>query len=255
LHDFVIRHDGLRVYPRLVAAEHKRSYARDRSKRHPQLDKLLGAGSRKAPARSSSAPPAPASRRSPRSSSHAAARAASTRPSTCSTKASRRSSSARRASARCRAARAIGLVSLRQVDPAELLPGEFAHSLRDAVENEHADLVVIDSLNGYLNATPGEKFLTLHLHELLTYLGQCGVTTLLLMTQHGIVGSEMAVPVDASYLADSVMSLRYFEARAKSGRPSPSSRKGRASTSGPFASCGSTKASRWATSCGSSRVY
>ena len=75
--------------------------------------------------------------------------------------------------------------------------------------------MVIDSLNGYLNATPSEKFLTLHLHELLTYLGQSGATTLLLMTQHGIVGQDMSMPIDASYLADSVVSLRYFEARGE----------------------------------------
>jgi circadian clock protein KaiC len=108
-----------------------------------------------------------------------------------------------------------GRVNLRQVDPAELSPGEFAHSLRAAVENENAQLVVIDSLNGYLNATPSERFLTLHLHELLTYLGQCGATTLLLMTQHGIVGQDVSMPIDASYLADAVISLRYFEARGE----------------------------------------
>jgi circadian clock protein KaiC len=73
-------------------------------------------------------------------------------------------------------------------------------------------MVVIDSLNGYLNATPSERFLTLHIHELLTYLGQSGVTTLLLMTQHGMVGADVYVPLDASYLADSVIALRYFEA-------------------------------------------
>ena len=105
-----------------------------------------------------------------------------------------------------------GRLSLRQVDPAELSPGEFAHSLRVAVENENTRMVVIDSLNGYLNATPSERFLTLHIHELLTYLGQQGVTTLLLMTQHGMVGADVYVPIDASYLADSVISLRYFEA-------------------------------------------
>ena len=105
-----------------------------------------------------------------------------------------------------------GRLSLRQVDPAELSPGEFAHSLRVAVENENTRMVVIDSLNGYLNATPSERFLTLHIHELLTYLGQQGVTTLLLMTQHGMVGADVYVPLDASYLADAVISLRYFEA-------------------------------------------
>ncbi len=108
-----------------------------------------------------------------------------------------------------------GMIRLRQIDPAELSPGEFAHGLRSSIENDKTQLVVIDSLNGYLNATPSEKYLTLHLHEILTYLGQCGATTLLLMTQHGIVGQDMSMPIDASYLADSVVSLRYFEARGE----------------------------------------
>ena len=98
-----------------------------------------------------------------------------------------------------------GRMSVRQVDPAELSPGEFAHGLRAAVEHDETRLVVIDSLNGYLNATPSERFLILHMHELLTYLGQRGVTTLLLMTQHGLVGGDVYVPLDASYLADAVI--------------------------------------------------
>jgi circadian clock protein KaiC len=72
-------------------------------------------------------------------------------------------------------------------------------------------MIVIDSLNGLLNAMPNELFLSLHLHELLTYLGQQGVTTLLALTQHGIIGADTSLPVDASYLADTVILLRYFE--------------------------------------------
>jgi circadian clock protein KaiC len=83
--------------------------------------------------------------------------------------------------------------------------------VRAEAQSENS-LIVIDSLNGYLNAMPSEQFLTLHLHELLTYLGQRGVTTMLLMTQHGIVSPDAATPVDASYLADTVMLMRYFEA-------------------------------------------
>ena len=105
-----------------------------------------------------------------------------------------------------------GRVALRQVDPVELTPGEFAHTVRHEVEGKPGGIVVIDSLNGYLNAMPSERFLTLHLHELLAFLGQRGVTTILLMTQHGVVGGEIQVPVDASYLADTVILLRYFEA-------------------------------------------
>ena len=105
-----------------------------------------------------------------------------------------------------------GRIDLRQVDPAELSPGEFAHAVRVAADDEHSRVIVIDSLNGYLNAMPSEQYLTLHLHELLSYLGQTDVTTLLTMTQHGIVASDAAAPVDASYLADTVLLLRYFEA-------------------------------------------
>ena len=104
-----------------------------------------------------------------------------------------------------------GRVKIRQVDPAELSPGELAHSIRQAVEVDHASIVVIDSLNGYLNAMPGERFLIIQLHELLTYLGKAGVATLLVAAHQGLIGSHMTSPVDASYLADAVVLLRYFE--------------------------------------------
>lgn len=104
-----------------------------------------------------------------------------------------------------------GRVAIRQVDPAELSPGELTHAIRHAVEKEHASVVVIDSLNGYLNAMPGERFLIIQLHELLTYLGQAGVATLLVAAHQGLIGGHMASPVDASYLADAVVLLRYFE--------------------------------------------
>jgi circadian clock protein KaiC len=94
-------------------------------------------------------------------------------------------------------------------------PGEFAHRVRQSTEEDGARVVVIDSLNGYMNAMPEERFLTIQLHELLTYLGQQGVVTFLVVAQHGLVGNNMLSPVDASYLADSVVLLRYFEARGK----------------------------------------
>jgi circadian clock protein KaiC len=104
-----------------------------------------------------------------------------------------------------------GRVSMRQVDPAELTSGEFAHAVRGMIERAKSRIVIIDSLNGYMNAMPSERHLTLHLHELLTYLGQQGMTTLLIMAQHGLVGGSQVVPVDASYLADTVILMRYFE--------------------------------------------
>jgi circadian clock protein KaiC len=83
--------------------------------------------------------------------------------------------------------------------------------LRQTVEDNKTRLVVIDSLNGYLNAMPSDRFLMLHLHELLTFLGHRGVTTLMTMTQHGMVGAT-GTPLDVSYVADTVILLRYFEA-------------------------------------------
>lgn len=103
------------------------------------------------------------------------------------------------------------LIHIRRVDPAQLQPGEFAHLVRQAVEENGTRVVVIDSLNGYLNAVPEERFLLLHLHELLSYLGQHGIATILIFAQHGLVG-HMQSPIDVSYLADCVILLRYFEA-------------------------------------------
>jgi len=107
-----------------------------------------------------------------------------------------------------------GLISITPVDPAQLQPGEFAHLVRNAVEIDDIRVLVIDSLNGYLNAVPEERFLLLHLHELLNYLGQHGVASVLVFAQHGLIGS-MQTSVDVSYLADCVILLRYFEHEGK----------------------------------------
>ena len=107
---------------------------------------------------------------------------------------------------------AAGRVRVQQIDPAELSPGEFAHLVRRAVEEQGARIVVIDSLNGYLQAMPEERFLIVQMHELLTYLNQQGVVTLLVTAQHGFLGMNMSTPVDVSYLADTVLLFRYFEA-------------------------------------------
>ena len=105
-----------------------------------------------------------------------------------------------------------GRVTIQPINPAELSPGRFVHAVRDAVERRRVSVVVIDSLNGYMNAMPDERLLTTHLHELFAYLRRSGVLTLAVMTQHGLVGS-MQTAVDVSYLADTVVLLRYFEAR------------------------------------------
>jgi circadian clock protein KaiC len=103
-----------------------------------------------------------------------------------------------------------GLITVQQVDPAEISPGEFASRIRHAVDGG-CKLVVIDSLNGYLNSMPGEKYLNNQLHELSSYLNQKGVVTILILAQHGLVAAPEA-PVDLSYLSDMVITLRFFEA-------------------------------------------
>jgi circadian clock protein KaiC len=103
---------------------------------------------------------------------------------------------------------------IRQIDPAEMSPGKLACIAQQLVENDDVKVIVIDSLNGYLQAMPAEQHLYIQLHEMLTYFGQCGTTTLLVMAQNGIVGT-MQSPVDVSYIADSVLLLRYFEAEGR----------------------------------------
>lgn len=105
-----------------------------------------------------------------------------------------------------------GMLRIEQIDPAEIAPGELANRIVDAVDGEGVRVVILDSLNGYVNAMPQEDFLHLHLHELLTYLNQRGVVTIMVLAQHGLVG-PMGAPVDVSYLADAVMLMRFFEAR------------------------------------------
>lgn len=212
-HDFRIRRGGLEVYPRLVAAEHGKSYARESVKSGlTELDALLGGGLARG---TSSLFLGPAG----------------------TGKSSLAAQYARAAAARGEHAaiflfdeaiptflersRGLGFdvqplvdagkLTLRQIDPAELSPGELAYYIRGMVEEYDTRIVVIDSLTGFLNAMPSEKLLALHLHELLTYLGARGVTTILLMAQHGLVGASGETPVDASYLADTVVLLRFYE--------------------------------------------
>ena len=110
---------------------------------------------------------------------------------------------------------ASGKLMVQQIDPAELAPGAFVARIRDLVEVQKAKLVVIDSLNGLLHAMPDERFLIIQLHELLAFLGQQGVATILTMAQQGLLGSNMTNPLDVSYIADSVILFRYFESAGK----------------------------------------
>ena len=105
-------------------------------------------------------------------------------------------------------------LTITQIDPAELSPGEFSSMVRQAVEERGSSFVVIDSLNAYLHAMPGEEFLILQMHEMLSYLNQQGVTTLLVLGQHGVIG-EVRTDIDLSYLSDAILLFRFFEARGE----------------------------------------
>ena len=107
-----------------------------------------------------------------------------------------------------------GQLKIHHIDPAELSAGEFAWNVRQAVEQDSAAFLVLDSLNAYLQAMPGERFLLLQMHEMLSYLGQHGVTTLLLLGQHGVIG-DIRSDLDLSYLSDGILAFRYFETKGK----------------------------------------
>jgi circadian clock protein KaiC len=107
-----------------------------------------------------------------------------------------------------------GKLIINHIDPAELAPGQFAQMLHDSVENQGVSFIAIDSLNAYLQSMPGEKYLILQMHELLTYLNNKGVTTVLVLGQHGMVG-EMRSNIDVSYLADATVLLRFFETNGR----------------------------------------
>ncbi|MDB5904430.1 MAG: circadian clock protein KaiC, partial [Betaproteobacteria bacterium] len=105
-----------------------------------------------------------------------------------------------------------GTLTVQQIDPAEIAPGELANKIVECVEKQGTRMIVLDSLNGYVNAMPQEDYINLHLHELLSFLNQRGVVTIMTLAQQGLIGA-MGVPVDVSYLADTVILTRYFEAR------------------------------------------
>ena len=216
-HDFAIRRGGLEVFPRLVAVEHSESFARGRIKSGvTALDALLGGG----PDRGTSTllmGPAGSGKSTIAVQYAVAAADRGDHAVIFAFDESVQTLEARTSSLgiKFKEGRQAGQVQLHQIDPAELSPGEFVHLVRQAVEKHNAKVVVIDSLNGYMNAMPEEQFLTAQLHELLTYLGRQGVTTLMVVAQHGMLGSNMQSPVDTSYLADSVVLLRYFEYAGK----------------------------------------
>ncbi|HEX8178300.1 MAG TPA: ATPase domain-containing protein [Pyrinomonadaceae bacterium] len=214
-HDFKIETGGNVVFPRLVAAEHHEEFARmPVPSGVGELDALLGGGLDRGTSTLLLGPAGSGK-------SSVAARFAATAAErgeisaiyvfdeTLATYIAR----ARGLGIDLQAYIDTGRVRLQQIDPAELTPGEFTHILCRAVDQEGARVVVIDSLNGYLQAMPEERYLIAQMHELLMYLNQKGVVSLLVTAQHGFLGSSMIAPVDVSYLADTVLLFRYFEAR------------------------------------------
>lgn len=212
-HDFVIREGGIEVFPRLVAAEHSQPPTDGPVKSGvAALDAMLGGGLDRGTSALFLGPPGTgksalatqwalaAAKRGERAAIYAFDESVATLE--------RRSVSL---GMDLPGERAAGRLIVRQIDPAEVAPGQLTHQIRESVENEGVRFVVIDSLNGYLNAMPEESFLVLQLHELLGYLGRKGVVTVLVVAQNGLVGS-MASPIDVTYLADTVVLLRHFEA-------------------------------------------
>ncbi|ETI63192.1 circadian clock protein KaiC [Sphingobium sp. C100] len=212
-HDFIIATGGVRVFPRLVSAEHKTAFARDMVRSDsPELDALLGGGIE-------------------RGSSILVLGPAGTGKSllalTFVAAAVKRGERAamfvfdEEIGLLFNRAKGLGIdmqmmvdtgnLVIEQVDAAELSPGEFSERVRICVERHGMRTIIIDSLNGYQAAMPEEKALVLHMHELLQYLNRQGATTFLTVAQHGLVG-DMKAPVDVTYLADTVVLLRYFEA-------------------------------------------
>ena len=215
-HDFSILTGGLVVYPRLIAAEHRSVVEQEQlpSGIKP-LDTMLGGGVDRGTSTLIMGPAG--SGKSALATQYAVAAAARGEQAAMFLFEESISSLLNRSAALGMPLEEhieSGLLKIRQIDPAQLQPGEFAHLVRDAVEMHHTRVLVIDSLNGFLNAVPEEKFLLLHLHELLSYLGQHGVASILVYAQHGLVG-HMQAPIDVSYLADCVLLLRYFEAEGR----------------------------------------
>ncbi|HEX8522482.1 MAG TPA: ATPase domain-containing protein [Tepidisphaeraceae bacterium] len=212
-HDYTIVTGGIVVFPRLIAAEHHPGFKADRVPSGVDgLDRLLGGGVDRGTSVLLMGPAG--SGKSTVAMQYALAAAQRGEATAMFAFDESVETMLRRGDSiglDVRGAIQKNLIFARQVDPAELSPGEFIQHVRDSVTRNHAKIVVIDSLNGYLNAMPEERFLTLHMHELLTYLGQHGVMTILIMAQHGLMG-RMESPLDISYLSDTVLLLRYFEA-------------------------------------------
>jgi circadian clock protein KaiC len=215
-HDFTIKTGGIEIFPRLVSSEHYSNFASGPlTSGNTELDKLLGGGIE---AGSSTVLLGPAGAGKSLLGLHFAAATIN-----CGEKAAlfvfdeelgllfRR---AKGMGIDLEAMRSKGVLHIDQIDAAELSPGEFAHRVRMRLSKDNTRTVIIDSLNGYQSAMPEEHSLILHMHELLQFLNRQGCVTFLMVAQHGLVG-DMKTPVDVTYLADTVILLRYFEASGR----------------------------------------
>jgi circadian clock protein KaiC len=215
-HDFTIEHGGMRAFPRLISSEHRREFPRDRvSAGLPELDALLGGGIERG---SSTLILGPAGTgKSLLTLTFAVAAAMRGEKVALFIFDEERGLLFQRALGLGIDLQALidqGLLFVAQVDAAELSPGQFSQMVRTVVESNNVSTVVIDSLNGYQASMPEEQALVLHMHELLQYLNRQGAATFLTVAQHGLVG-DMKSPVDVTYLADTVIVLRYFEAHGR----------------------------------------
>ena len=211
-HDYTIRTGGLATYPRLIASEHMPGFARKAIRSGlPELDELLRGG---LDSGTSSLLIGPAgcgkSTIALRYAYTSAQRGEKAVIFTFDESLSTLIARAKHLGMDPTELLASRKLEIHQIDPAELSPGEFVSRIRRMVDEDNLRLIVIDSMNGFLNAMPHEQFLAMQLHELLAYLGQQGIATLLTLAQHGFIGMTSS-PIDVSYLADTVLLFRYFE--------------------------------------------
>lgn len=212
-HDFVIKRGGLSVFPRLVAAEHHRKFAAGNIRSGVEgMDTMLGGGLARGTSNLFTGPPG--SGKSTLALSYAIASADRKEKVLLFTFDESLNVLFERARGLNLGLDKFvknGMIKAVKVDPAELSPGELAFNIKRAVEEEGVRFVYIDSLNGYLHAMGDERFLNLQLHELLTYLNQQGIVTIIVLSPQGFIG-QMQSPIDLTYLADTVLALRFFEA-------------------------------------------
>ena len=215
-HDFVIETGGVRAFPRLVSSEYRADFPRDvLTSQSPELDALLGGGIERG---SSTLVLGPAgtgkSLLTLTFAASAVGRGEKAAIFVFDEELGLLIERAKGLGIDMHAMIDSGQLIVIQVDAAELAPGEFAYRVKQCVEEHGVRTVIIDSLNGYQQAMPEERQLILHMHELLQYLNRCGASTFLTVAQHGLVG-DMKSPVDVTYLADTVILLRYFEAAGR----------------------------------------